>query len=447
MWGKRIALLLLVAAALIRLSLYVRQFSRESLQMDFAAFYTAGESVAAGLSPYENYVTNEPPLWDGVTRDVYSRFYYPPLTATLFAPLAAVSYGQAKIIWMAVSIACIALAMGITWRHLRLPARPEQVLVVSLLVLLFFPLITLLERGQIDAVTLLLLAASIPLLDGGKGGQFFAGFLLAAATLLKPYSVVFVPFLLLRRRWAALAGYAASGLLFLVLSLIANGPQMLLEYALVHLPRISSFGGPGMLFEPAPAERFEQLLAGLPAGYTFKQEIVYRLSTLEFHENAAPARMLQESLARGGIQVALSTLSLGLLALLIVLIWFVQRRYGPIQPYAYWQIVMVTILLSAPLTWSMNLVWLLPLLLLYWSWYRGLRDRPSVLDRNTKVFFLLGLAGLLLAFLPDLLAGRAIGSPLAWLLSQKYVAAEWMIFASLLYLGLKLPVGDVAQGA
>ncbi len=414
--------------------------------MDFAAFYTAGESVAAGLSPYNNYVTNEPPLWDGVTRDVHSRFYYPPLTATFFVPLTAIPYAQAKVIWMALSMGCVVLALGMTWRHLRLPARPEHLLFASLLVLLFFPLITLFERGQIDAFTLLLLAAAIPLLDTGNSRQIFAGFLLATATLLKPYCVVFVPFLLLRRRWAALAGYAAGGLLFLSLSLFANGPRVVLDYALIHLPRISSFGSPGMVLEPAPVERFEQLLAGLPAGHTFKQEIIYRLSTLDFYENAAPARALQDLLARGEVQVALSALSLGLLIFLILLIWYVQRRYGPIQPFVYWQIVMVTILLSAPLTWTMNLVWLLPLLLLYWSWYRRLRDPSNTSDRRAQFFFLLGLAGLLLAFLPDLLAGRAIWSPLAWLLSQKYVVAEWLIFVSLLFLGLRLSFGDSAQG-
>jgi len=98
--AREFFLLLLFLAALIRLLLYVWQFSQETLQMDFAAFYTAGESLIAGMSPYDNLVINEPPLWDGVARSVSSRFFYPPLTATLLTPLAALTYPQAKLAWL-----------------------------------------------------------------------------------------------------------------------------------------------------------------------------------------------------------------------------------------------------------------------------------------------------------------------------------------------------------
>ena len=58
-----LALILLVTT--IRLIGYIVRFIGESLQMDFAAFYTAGEALNAGLSPYRTHLQVEPPIWDG----------------------------------------------------------------------------------------------------------------------------------------------------------------------------------------------------------------------------------------------------------------------------------------------------------------------------------------------------------------------------------------------
>ena len=103
----KLLLYVLVTVALLRVVGFVVAFGEGSLQMDFSAFYTAGEALNAGLSPYRNHITATPPLWDGVDRYQHSRFLYPPLVATLFQPVALMDYHVAKHLWMIVSLVAL----------------------------------------------------------------------------------------------------------------------------------------------------------------------------------------------------------------------------------------------------------------------------------------------------------------------------------------------------
>ena len=53
----KIFLSIITFLAFIRLLGFSIAFGEKSLQIDFSAFYTAGESVNAGLSPYKNYIS------------------------------------------------------------------------------------------------------------------------------------------------------------------------------------------------------------------------------------------------------------------------------------------------------------------------------------------------------------------------------------------------------
>ena len=59
--------------------------ARDSLQMDFSAYYTAGEALSVGLSPYVTHVSTDPVIWDGQGRYRHSRFLYPPLVAEILS--------------------------------------------------------------------------------------------------------------------------------------------------------------------------------------------------------------------------------------------------------------------------------------------------------------------------------------------------------------------------
>ncbi|MBI3050121.1 MAG: DUF2029 domain-containing protein [Acidobacteria bacterium] len=172
--------------------------------VDFEVYRTAGARAAAGEPLYR-------------ATDGHYQFKYFPVTAFVFVPLAAVPAAAAKATWFAVSLGALVGLVALSVREL-----PHRVLPVPLLV--GAALLTLgkfyareLLLGQINLLFALLVVAGLMLLtrrrDGGAGVAF------AAAAILKPYAVAFLPYLVGARRFRAAA---ACGML-LAAALAAPG--------------------------------------------------------------------------------------------------------------------------------------------------------------------------------------------------------------------------------
>ena len=158
-----------------------------------------------------------------------------------------------------------------------------------------------------------------------------------------------------------------------------------------------------------------------PAGRTVKDGRFYRPSAWKFIQNAGVPRIAQRALARLGLEASLPSLSLA--TFLVLLIWMYYRAPTTGPELIYWQAVLVVVLLSAPLTWAMGTVWLLPVSLMLWL------RRPPVRLRHCQPWFVLCLLGLVVAAFPD---GPLLAAPaLARLFMFKYVLAEGLVLAGL----------------
>jgi hypothetical protein len=82
---------------------------------------------------------------------------------------------------------------------------------------------------------LVLVVISLVLLLAGRA-EWLAGGLLALATIFKIYPGLLIVYLLLRRRWMALAGFAGAMLLFLFISAMVAGWPAMWRYATEILP-------------------------------------------------------------------------------------------------------------------------------------------------------------------------------------------------------------------
>lgn len=82
---------------------------------DFWTFWDAGRAVLHGRSPYPSLQS----LPHGATR-TFAPFVYPPVTAVMFVPLALLPYAVAKLVFLVLSLAALALALRllgvIDWR-------------------------------------------------------------------------------------------------------------------------------------------------------------------------------------------------------------------------------------------------------------------------------------------------------------------------------------------
>ncbi len=94
----------------------------------------------------------------------------------------------------------------------------------------------------------------------------------------------------------------------------------------------------------------------------------------------------------------------------------------------YWQNALVLILLSAPLTWVMNTVWLLPIAASALWVYTASRDRTP--DARRGLALILCAMGLLMAWAPDsMILSLLTGTRLA---QAKYLISEALVVVSLI---------------
>lgn len=210
-----------VAAALILMALVVI-INRERFLAgvnDFAQLYAGATLVGTpGLyQPEANKRVHREAIGVEVISVYYSR---PPFYALILKPLALLPYQTAYWIFQCVSLACIGWFL---WtfgrRHI------ETVLFACI----YPPLIIVLLQGQDVGIVVALASAGYLLMR--KDRQFEAG-LVWSLCAIKPHLLVFLPAaLLFSRKWRALAGGVAGGVVLTALCYLAQGPHWISEYA------------------------------------------------------------------------------------------------------------------------------------------------------------------------------------------------------------------------
>ena len=195
-WKTTIGVLL-VAAAIVAFAGRVGR-----AMPDFEVYRVAGARAVAGEELYR-------------AEDGHWLFKYLPAYAFAMAPLAMLPDPIARVLWFSASAALLVFLVAQAWQLLPCP-RSRATFVVSLTVIAlgkFYARELLLGQSNVWLALLVLLAV----------GQWRAerrgvvGALLAAATLVKPYAVLFAPYLAARRQWRTLAVFSSCSVLILLL--------------------------------------------------------------------------------------------------------------------------------------------------------------------------------------------------------------------------------------
>jgi hypothetical protein len=367
------ARLLLAASVLMLLAngaTLAWDYSQHSVQMDLSAYYAAGESLRLGLDPYQN---NYPTVVTGSDFVRYSGFLYPPLTGLAFEALAALPYYKFKMLWD-FSQLLWALAVGavlLAWlrRSGPAPAALHGVTLFFMAMSVAFPLRVEMERGQVDLMLLLLVLSGLALIEI-FGHGVIGGFLLGLTPLLKLHALYLLPFLLLRRRYAAFVASAVSLLVIAGVHLTVI-PALSKTYVFEVLPRMDG----NAAAQPAawvaaipdfPRPTWDQTVERSGRTY-FRAGFDGELTV----SNASLARQLYNDipwLQRAGR----SRLSMVIFAGLFLLVFRVtsapSRHWSGQTVLAFWILAMGVVLLSAPLTWTMATIVLLPAAALVPAW-------------------------------------------------------------------------------
>lgn len=162
---------------------------------DFPVFYWAGVRLPLGENIYE---------WIPQS----GAYIYPPLLAAIFAPLSKLDQGSAAWLWAGINIAlfvvCILLGARHVVRRFGIPGGQSAEMGIALLAMLLSvgKVYVVVSGGQTDM--LLVLGFTLGLIYHDRR-PWLAGAALALAANIKYTPLLFLPYLLLRRKWSAAA--------------------------------------------------------------------------------------------------------------------------------------------------------------------------------------------------------------------------------------------------
>jgi hypothetical protein len=311
---------------------------------DFSIFFKAADNFRLGLPMYDFAVAKGMPMGQ-----VYK---YPPLAAILLAPTTIWPAANVAAGWYLVSIALLALSFWLITRKLadvRLP--PGALMIAASAVLLFGPAWEGLIRGQPDTLILACVVLALVLLEEHRA-EPIAGALIAFVAMLKIYPALLCFYLLWRRRWSALAGFAVTFGLLVLLSGWMVGWGTLWRY----VTEILTVQSGAMPY--AENQSFNGFLARL----FVPGEITTWYTIVQF-----PRLIL----------LGLYLLDIVVLVLTFALLWRVPERERGVFKLGYGA-VMPLIVLIWPIAWiHYQTLLLLPFGLLFiWIWAAGPRAWP-----------------------------------------------------------------------
>ena len=178
---------------------------------DFEHFYLAGEALRQGTDLYASGANG---------------YIYPPLVAFLFMPLTLLTVHDAAFAMLAVNLAmglaCAWFAAAEVLRRFRLAHAPADVIVVAAVATLLVAtrLRSEFQMWQTDVAMMLLLVLALRWLD--RRPQL-AGIALGMAVCIKYMPILYLPYLLIRRRFVAASWMVAGMAAFACLPALASG--------------------------------------------------------------------------------------------------------------------------------------------------------------------------------------------------------------------------------
>src|SRR5512132_1237410 len=155
------------------------------------------------------------------SEDGHYQFKYLPAFAVLTAPASRVPLHAAKTAWFVISVVLLVALLCLSLSLLPDVRQPVWWLVAATLLLMLKFYGHELILGQMNALLAVIVVRAI--VDLRRGREAAAGALMALAIVVKPYAVLFAPWMLARRRSGSIAALAIGTLVLLMLPAITYG--------------------------------------------------------------------------------------------------------------------------------------------------------------------------------------------------------------------------------
>jgi hypothetical protein len=221
LWGDAIraiaiGVVLGLATALVYLDVrLLSSVATHGMYRDFGGFYAQAQRAIDGLDPYA------PVTPPGGSELKAFRNLNPPHFHLLMMPFGLVPAAAAFGAWIALSVGALIVSLRITLRALRMHADYRTVVWSTILLAAAGPTLAQLATGQVAWMLALPVTAAWACARRGEWTR--GGLLLGIAASFKPFLWIFLPYLVLRRRWRAAGAALAGAVALWMAGLVAFG--------------------------------------------------------------------------------------------------------------------------------------------------------------------------------------------------------------------------------
>lgn len=184
----------ILMAGLVLLAAVVFAGRAKNRMIDFEVYRVAATRVVAGESLFR-------------VEDGHWQFKYLPAFACLLTPLAMLPPVAARAVWFFLTFALVVVLVRGSLALVPERRRTTAFLVTLVILAMGKYYIREIGLGQSNALLAVLVVAALAQWRAGRDAP--AGALLAAATIVKPYAILFLPYLVWRRRVPALAAFTS----------------------------------------------------------------------------------------------------------------------------------------------------------------------------------------------------------------------------------------------
>lgn len=208
--GVRIATALCLAAVVVMSTVIgvvaISQIAKGTGDRDFIAYWSAGQLMIHGGDPYDASSTLQLERSAGWTAEGFEIMRNPPVAFFLVAPLGFVSLRTGAILWTILLLACLVLSVWALWITF---GRPRSWL--HLYCFCLPPVLTCITAGQFGIFLLLGISLFLFL---HTNRPFLAGTALLVCAfkphLFLPFGLVLLLWIIYRRHYRILAGFAVA---------------------------------------------------------------------------------------------------------------------------------------------------------------------------------------------------------------------------------------------
>jgi hypothetical protein len=192
---------------------------------DYFHFWAAGNQNLHGINPFDPQIIAQRLTSEGSppSNAMTSVMLNPPWTITLLMPFGLLSYPISRIAWLIFSIVLMLLSALFLWRIYA--GNPKQRWLAILMIFIFAPTISLLEKGQVTAIVLLGITGFL-YNSSYRHNDWLAGFFLMLASIKPQGALIFwlavLFWVIYQRRWKIIISFAFFVLVMTLAAMVFN---------------------------------------------------------------------------------------------------------------------------------------------------------------------------------------------------------------------------------